>query len=247
MRTVAIIQAHMGSIRLPGKVMKSLCGKSVLGHVIERVKACHLLDDIVIAATISSADDVIIAEAEKYRVKWFRGSEEDVLERYYLAAKEYEAETVVRITSDCPLFDTNVLTEMLQYFNSEQKNGLKIDYLSNTLTRSYPRGFDIEIFTFATLEKAFKESGKTYEREHVTPYIYKHPELFSLQDKTNDEDLSSYRLTLDTEEDFKLIKEIYITLYKEGEIFSTEKVLQLLKRRPDLAKINAHVEQKELS
>lgn len=246
MKTVAIIQARMGSTRLPGKVMKVICGKTVLEHVIERVKGCRLLDEVVIATTVSPADDAIVKEAERCGVKWFRGSEEDVLERYYLAAKEYDAEIVVRITSDCPLFDPTVLTEMLDYFNSERSQGLNIDYLSNTLTRSYPRGLDAEVFTFTALEKAFLNAVQPYEREHVTPYIHQHPEIFSLHGQTSDEDLSAHRWTLDTEEDFRLIEEIYFALYKENKFFTTEHILELLKQRPELAGINAHVEQKKL-
>ena len=246
MKTVAIIQARMGSTRLPGKVIKTLCGKTVLEHVIERVKGCRLLDEVVIATTVSPADDAIVKEAERCGVKWFRGSEEDVLERYYLAAKEYEAEVVVRVTSDCPLFDPTVLTEMLDYFNSERSQGLNIDYLSNTLTRSYPRGLDAEVFTFSALERAFLDAVQPYEREHVTPYIYQHPELFSLHGQTSDEDHSAHRWTLDTEEDFRLIEEIYFALYKENKFFTMEHILELLKQRPELARINVHVEQKKL-
>lgn len=246
MKTIAIIQARMGSTRLPGKVMKQLCGKTVLAHVVSRVQACPLVDEVVVATTTLPADDVIVDEAEKCGAKWFRGSEENVLERYYLAAKEYQADVVVRVTSDCPLFDPEVLSEMLDYFKTETSQGLNIDYLSNCMNRSYPRGLDAEVFTFNTLAKAYKEANKPYEQEHVTPYIYEHPEIFSLHGQTWDEDFSHYRWTLDTEDDWKLICEIYSALYKEGEIFTTNEALTLLEARSDLAKINAHVKQKQL-
>ncbi|MEA5616579.1 glycosyltransferase family protein [Cronbergia sp. UHCC 0137] len=246
MKPVAIIQARMSSTRLPGKVMKQLGGKSVLSHVISRVKSCSLVDKIVVATTTSLADDVIVAEAGKCDVKFFRGSEEDVLERYYLAAKQYQADVVVRVTSDCPLFDSEVLTRMLEYFEAERVNGLQIDYLSNCLNRSYPRGLDAEVFTFSVLEQAFKEADKAYQREHVTPYIYQHPEIFSLYNQVNDDDLSDYRLTLDTEDDWKLIEKIYKNLYREGEIFATDKVVAFLKANPELLLINTHVKQKDL-
>ena len=244
MKVVAIIQARMGSTRLPGKVMKRLCGKTILSHVISRVRACSLVDEIVVATTTSLADNVIVTESEKFGVNWFRGSEEDVLERYYLAAKEYKADVIVRVTSDCPLFDGEVLTEMLEYFSIETSHGLEMDYLSNCLRRSYPRGLDAEIFTFEVLEKAFQSAHQPYEREHVTPYIYEHPEIFNLHNQTYDDDLSNYRWTLDTEDDWILIEEIYKNLYHEGEIFTTDEVVDFLEENPELLFINAHVEQK---
>jgi spore coat polysaccharide biosynthesis protein SpsF len=246
MRIVAIIQARMGSTRLPGKVMKELCGKTVLAQVIFRVQACLLVDEVVVATTTSKADDVVVAEAEKYGAKWFRGSEEDVLERYYLAAKEYNADVVVRVTSDCPLFDPEVLSQMLEYFKNETFEGLQIDYLSNCLNRSYPRGLDAEVFTFDVLEKAFTEAKKPYEREHVTPYIYEHPDIFSLHNQTNDDDISNYRWTLDTADDWKLIEAVYADLYRKEEIFTTDEVIALLGVKPELVKLNANVKQKEL-
>ncbi|MHC0061527.1 cytidylyltransferase domain-containing protein [Nostoc sp. UIC 10890] len=246
MKTVAIIQARMGSTRLPGKVMKQLCGKTVLAHVIYRVQACLLVNEVIVATTTSLADDVIVAEAEKWGAKWFRGSEENVLERYYLAAQEYNADVVVRVTSDCPLFDPEVLSNMLVYFKGGTIKGLQIHYLSNCLNRTYPRGLDTEIFTFKALERAFIEAQEPYEREHVTPYIYGHPDFFSLHNQTNHEDISNYRLTLDTEEDWKLIELIYINLYQDGEIFSTEEVISLFQEKPELATLNTHIQQKEI-
>jgi spore coat polysaccharide biosynthesis protein SpsF len=245
MRTVAIIQARMGSTRLPGKIMKQLCGKTVLSHVISRVKACLLVDEVVVATTKSLADDVIVIESEKCCIHCFRGSEDDVLERYYLAAKEYQADVIIRITSDCPLFDSEVLTGMLEYFKTETEDGLEIDYLSNCLRRSYPRGLDAEVFTFKVLEKAYQEAQKSYEREHVTPYIYEHPEIFALYNQSNDEDISNYRWTLDVEEDWRLIEEIYKNLY-HGEIFTTDDVVDFLEENPELLMLNSHVEQKIL-
>jgi len=244
MRIVAIIQARMGSTRLPGKVMKQLCGQTVMAHVICRVQACPLVDEVVVATTTSLVDDVIVAEAERCGVKWFRGSEEDVLERYYLAAKKYSADVVVRVTSDCPLFDPKVLSQMLEYFKTETVEGLKIDYLSNCLNRSYPRGLDAEVFTLSVLEKVFQEAHQLYEREHVTPYIYEHPEMFALYNQINDEDISTYRFTLDTEEDWKLIEAIYTSLYQYGEIFSTEEIISLLKVKPEMVTLNTHIKQK---
>jgi spore coat polysaccharide biosynthesis protein SpsF len=243
-KTVAIIQARMNSTRLPGKVMKNLCGHSVLAHVVQRVKECSLLDEIVVATTISAADDAIDSECQKLNVHCFRGSESDVLERYYLAAQEYEARVIIRVTSDCPLFDPMLLHEMLEYFSLQVSKKLSIDYYSNCLERSYPRGLDAEIFTYQALEKAFLNAEQAYEKEHVTPYIYQHPEVFALHSKINALDLSFCRWTLDTDEDWKLIREIYNALYIDGELFTTEEVFNLMERRPELPLLNVHVHQK---
>lgn len=246
MKTIAIIQARMGSTRLPGKVMKKLCTQTVLTHVINRVKACHRIDQIVIATTTSNEDDCLIKEAERLEVKWFRGSENNVLERYYLAAKEFQADAIMRITSDCPLLDVEILDDLLSFFQEESKMGLDIDYLSNNLRRSFPRGLDAELFTFKALEIAYHNATKDYEKEHVTPYIYEHPDLFSLHNLAHDDDLSFHRWTLDTAEDYKLIKIIYENLYQENHLFGMDDILEFLEENPELIKINAHIQQKQL-
>ena len=247
MKVVAIVQARTGSTRLPRKVLMDLCGRTVLFRVIERVKACPEIDDIVIATTILPADEEIVAEAERCGVRWFRGSEEDVLERYFLAAKECGADAVLRITSDCPLLDPDLLGIMIREFKRLKRSDRPVDYLSNCLERSYPRGLDAEIFTFKALESAFLSAGLPAEREHVTPYLYGHPELFSVHSITGAVDHSGHRWTLDTSADYDLIVEIYRNLHQEGRIFTTAQVLDLLSKRPGLAAINAHVRQKELS
>ncbi len=246
MKTVAIIQARMGSTRLPGKVMKELCGRTVLAHVIERVRSCSVLDAVVIATTLLPADDVIVVEAERCGVEWYRGSEDDVLGRYYGAARQCAADIVVRITADCPLFDPVVLEKMLTYFTEERKGRRGPDYVSSTLRRTYPRGLDAEVFTYDALESAFHNAKKPYEREHVTPYIYQHPELFSLKGYERDDDLSELRWTLDTEEDFRLIQEIYNALYDGDKIFFTDEIIALMRAHPELARMNVHIEQKTL-
>jgi len=245
-KTVAIIQARMGSTRLPGKVMKLLAGKTVLSHVIERVKACPLLSDVVVATTTLQQDDVIVAEAVRCGAKYFCGSKDDVLSRYYHAAKAFHTDIVVRITSDCPLFDPFILTKMLQDYLARVERGTPLDYYSNALKPTFPLGLSAEIFTSIALARAFSEATKDYEREHVTPYFYLHPDLFNIDGFTNAEDLSHYRLTLDTADDFHLITEIYDHIYEEGRLFQTDAVIQLLKDRPSLVKINAHVRQKQL-
>ena len=246
MNTVAIIQARMASSRLPGKVMKILGGQTVLGHVITRVRACLSLDEVIVATTLASHDKIIIEECAKYSVRTFRGSEDDVLSRYYHAAREIGPDLVVRVTSDCPLFDPQVLEDMLRAYYRRQEAGQAVDYLSNTLERTFPRGLDAEIFTFTALEKAHHAATKLYEREHVTPYLYLHPELFSLEVFCNPVDLSHHRWTLDPQEDWTFIEAIYRALYREGNLFSTQEVLELLEAQPELMAINAHVRQKKL-
>jgi spore coat polysaccharide biosynthesis protein SpsF len=241
------MQARMGSTRLPGKVMMDLCGKTVLEHDLLRLHAARRLDTIVVATTIHPRDDRIAAEARRCGAGVFRGSEEDVLARYYHAAIENRAEVVVRITSDCPLFDPALLDAMLDRFFETRQEERPLDYLSNTFgRRTFPRGLDAEIFTFAALERAFNEARQDYEREHVTPYLHQHPEIFRLDGFCGETDNSHYRWTLDTKEDLELIRSAYRALYREGEIFSTRQALELMATKPQLAALNAHVEQKKL-
>jgi spore coat polysaccharide biosynthesis protein SpsF len=176
----------------------------------------------------------------------FRGSEADVLSRYHGAALACGADAIVRVTSDCPLFDSTVLDAMLVIFRNANCDAVKVDYMSNVERRTFPRGLDAEIFTFAALDRAQKEARLDYEREHVTPYIHLHSEWFRIGSFEGAVDLSRHRWTLDTPEDWELIETIFNTLGKDGRIFSTEDVLKLLNERPELAKLNAHVEQKKL-
>ena len=246
MKIVAIIQARMGSSRLPGKVLKHLSGRTVLEHVIHRVKAVSGINETVVATTTLRNDEPIMALAEDCDVRCFRGSESDVLSRYFHAASEARAEAVIRITSDCPLLDPSVVSAMLEHFLERVRSVDSVDYLSNTLTRTYPRGLDAEIFTFEALAEAHREASKPYEREHVTPFLYQHPERFRLAQWLHERDLSSHRWTLDTPEDWALISQIYEELDSNGGIFSTASVLELLAAKPELLQLNAHVEQKKL-
>jgi spore coat polysaccharide biosynthesis protein SpsF len=244
--TAAIIQTRMGSSRLPGKIMKVLEDKTVLGHVITRVKACPKVDKVVIATTTKSSDDIVATEAAAYGASVFRGSEDDVLDRYYCAARGAGADVIIRITSDSPLFDPTLLTAMLTQFQELRSRGVRLDYFSNTLVRTYPLGLGAEIFTMEALARVFAEAKKEYEREHVTPYFYQHPEIFALHSFTSPVDTSRYRWTLDTPEDFRMIQAVYRALYRPGEIMSTQQVVAFLESRPDVVALNAHVEQKKL-
>ncbi len=245
MEPLAIIQARMGATRLPGKVLLDLCGKTVLHHVIDRVRSCTKVARTVIATTLNGEDDAVEQEAKDLEVDCYRGDESDVLDRYYQAASKFSGDPIVRITADCPLLDPDLLTLMLEKFEQIQ-NSEKLDYLSNTQTRTIPRGLDIEIFNRASLTAAWQEARKPEEREHVTPFIYRNPDRFTLHDFSGDIDLSHLRWTLDTQEDLNLIREIYKALYNKNNatIFTTDEVLALLEQKPGLQTLNAHIQQK---
>lgn len=239
MNTVVVIQARVGSTRLPGKVLLPLEGKPVLARVIERVQAASGVDQIVVATTVSPQDDAIVRLCETLGVGCCRGSEDDVLDRYYQAALAVKADIVVRVTSDCPLFDPDLLSHMLAAFKAQP--GLQ--FMTNA---GYPRGLDVEIFDFATLARAWTEAKDPPEREHVTPYMYRVPGRFETAEYRAPQDLSAMRWTLDTEEDWDFIRRVYRALHREGEIFRRDAVFALLRRQPELSQINAHVRQKAL-
>ena len=245
MKVVCLVQARVGSTRLPGKILKEICGKTILYHEIDRLKKCKEIDEIVIATTDKEDDDKIVNEAKKLSVKYFRGSENDVLSRFYYSAKENNADIIVRVTSDCPCIDFEILDKMLIYFKDKYKEK-QIDYLSNTINRTYPRGYDIEIFTFSALEKSYINAEKEYEREHVTPYIYDKTNNFLKLSFENKEDYSEYRVTLDTIEDFIVIKNIFENLYYKNPYFKLNDVVQYLNNNLHIVDINKHIEQKKL-
>ena len=165
----------MGSTRLPGKVLMELEGKPLLQRVVERVKRAKKIDEIIIATTKNKEDKKLTEFAEKLKVKSYAGSEDDVLDRYYQAAKKFGAENIVRITSDCPLIDPEIVDDIISYYLNND-----FDYVSNTISPTYPDGLDTEVFSFKALERAWKEAKKGFEREHVTPYINRHPEIRKL-------------------------------------------------------------------
>lgn len=242
-RIVIILQARMGASRLPGKPLKRVLNRPLLSYQIERLKRVHLADEIVVATTVKEPDVAIAALCEGEHVPYFRGSESDVLDRYYQAAKLFKADIVVRITGDCPLIDPQIIDKVIAYYLDYLP---KYDYLSNSLVRTYPRGLDVEIFSFALLEKAMKEATLVEEREHVTPFFYTHPELFSIGNIQQEKDLSHHRWTVDTPEDLQLITKILLALYPKKSLFTTEDVLKLLDEHPEWMKINAHIQQKPL-
>lgn len=240
MKVTCIVQARIGSTRLPGKVLKKILGRPMLWYQIDRLKQSKLIEQIVIATTRRKEDQQIVDFCKENAVDFYfyRGSAEDVLDRYYQAARKFKADPIVRITADCPLIDPKVSDKVIKYY---LENSDKFDHVSNDGSPTYPDGLDTEIFSFAALEKAWREARKTSEREHVTPYIWNHPEIFRLGTVKNDVDLSYMRWTVDEERDLKFVREVYRNLYKEGQIFYMEEILNLLKQQPSLLKINAGI------
>ena len=239
MKTVAIIQAQFSAIRLPGKVLLPLGNKSVLRRVIERVRHCRALHDVVIASSIAPEDDPVVAEVEQDQVTCFRGSVTDVLGRYFGAAEMCQADVVVRVSADCPLIDPQLICQMVDAFQARNLTGQSTDYMSNTLKRTYPHGLEAEIFTYAALRQAYERADQAFEREHVTPFIYRHPDIFNLFSYEGRIDQSSYRLGLESAEDYQLLEAIYGELGQESGLFSTQAVINLLIHQPKLARLNA--------
>jgi spore coat polysaccharide biosynthesis protein SpsF len=239
-RVVAIVQARMGSTRLPGKVLRQIGTKTMLARVVQRMQRASTLDEVVVATTTQADDEAIVAECGRLGVPVFRGDEQDVLDRYWQTARAHQAQAVVRITSDCPLIEPEVIDRVVEAFLHAAP-----DYASNTLERSYPRGLDTEVVALSALERAWREATKSYQRVHVTPYLYQHPELFKLLSVTNDVDRSNYRWTVDTLEDLAFVQEVYERLGDDGTMGWTE-VLDLLAREPALVELNRQVQQKAL-
>ena len=242
MKTVIISQARMTSTRLPGKVLKKIAGKSLLEYQIERLSRSRIADEIVIATTTNETDLPIVELCERLNVCYHRGSEADVLSRYYDAAIKFKADIVVRVTSDCPVIDPMVIDSVISYFLEKYPD---VDYISNTQERSFPRGMDTEVFSIQALTEAFNEAITKPDREHVTPYIRYHSDRFKLEGLAYHENQGSHRWTVDTEEDLSFVSKIIDALYPEKVDFTLEDILNLLEKNPEWAKINAHVEQKK--
>jgi len=243
MKIVTIIQARMGSTRLPGKVLKEVLGKPLLAYQIERVRRSARTDRIVVATTVKPEDEPIVALCRELQVDVFRGSENDVLSRYYGAATEAGADVVVRLTSDCPLIDAGVVDRVIEAFLASP--GGAYDYTSNCYERTYPRGMDTEVFSIAALKEANERAALPSEREHVTPYIITRPERFRMTNVAYFSDQGRHRWTVDTPEDFELIQRILEALYPGKPAFTLEDALALLERYPDWANLNSHIEQKK--
>jgi len=240
MKIVAVIQARLGSTRLPGKVLLPLAGQSVLARVCRRACRAALVDEVVVATTGNPLDDPIVDECRALGFPCFRGSEEDVLDRYWRAAEAYQADAVVRITSDCPLIDPGLIDDVVLAALREWP-----DYAANVLRRTYPRGLDTEFATATALWRAWSEAVEPYQRVHVMPYFYQNPQRFRLCSISGREDHSRHRWTVDSPEDLAFVRAVYDRLGGEDS-FSWTEVLDLLTAEPELAHFNQHVRQKQL-
>lgn len=236
MKVVGIIQARMGSTRLPNKVFADICGKPFIWHVVNRLKYSKTIDEIILATTINPMDDVLEEWAKENGIAFFRGSEEDVLSRFYQAAQAGNADAIVRITADDPFKDPEIIDSVVEKLKKQ-----KLDFAYNNNPPTFPEGLDTEVFTFDALEKAQKNSTDPFEREHVTQYFYRNADKFKQTNISYKQNLSYLRWTIDEEKDLKMAKEVYNALYKSDKIFLMKDILDLLKTNPDIALINTNV------
>lgn len=242
MKTALIVQARMGSTRLPGKVLLPLAGEPMLRRLLERLSRVALADSIVVATTTEAGDDVLEEFCRSEGINYYRGSSSDVLSRYFEAARRFDAELVVRITADCPLIDSSIIDRAIDLIRSSRG---EIDYVSNMHPPTYPYGMAVEAFSFSNLAKAHREATQADEREHVTPYFYWNPDKFRLETISMHPDLSHHRWTVDTPQDYELVKRIFERLYPAKPHFAMGDVLELLDQNPDWVLINSDVQQVE--
>lgn len=240
MNVLAIIQARTGSSRLPGKVLMKLKDKTVLEHVIDRVKKSKMIDEVIVATTMNITDLGIVQLCVDKKTRVFCGSESDVLDRFFQAAKILQPEHIVRITADCPLIDPKLIDKVVE---AHLKS--KASYTSNVLGETYPDGQDIEIFSFDALKQAWKDSVIMSAREHVTQHIRNHPTEFKIVNIESEINLSKKRWTLDNAEDFKFITAVYDGLYEKNPFFGLEETLLFLAERPELEEINSFITRNE--
>jgi spore coat polysaccharide biosynthesis protein SpsF len=245
-----LLQARMGSTRLPGKVLKTVLGKPLLGYAVERLQQVSQAAEVWVLTSRLAMDDPIERWCAEQGISCYRGSEEDVLDRYYQASCLIQSDWILRVTGDCPLIDPLVIDDMIQAFRTahdlERQSKVSTpapDYLSNTLERTYPRGLDAELMTRAALESAWLEAIDPQEREHVTPFIYRRPERFRLIQYRQATDLSHLRWTVDTPEDFRLVEAILTALAPIKPDFRQSDIIALLQRHPNWSSWNAHIEQ----
>lgn len=230
----AIVQARMGATRLPGKVLLTAAGKPLLLHMLERLRQARRLEQIIVATTTNPADDVIVKVAAAAGFLVYRGSEQDVLDRYYQAARQFGVDPIVRVTADCPLIDPEIVDAVIELFQREH-----LDHAGNGLPPTYPDGLDAEAFSFAALEQAWREAKLPSEREHVSSFIWNQPQRFRSGNVANDVDYSHLRWTLDYPEDYELLKRLIEALAPNGEPVRFPGILRYLEQHPTLSQLNA--------
>jgi len=236
---LVIVQARMGSTRLPGKIMKDLNGKPLLTRMIERLKKAKKPDKIVIATTNLPEDNPIIELCKHENYDFFRGSANDLLDRHYQCAKKFNAKVISKIPSDVPLIDPSIIDTLFNFYENNN-----YDFVSNLHPPSFPDGFDVEIFSFEILRNAWENSIKNFEREHTTPYFWENPQKFSIGNVLEPEgnDFSKkYRLTIDYDEDYEVINNIFSNLYPQNPQFSYIDIINYLDKHPEIVNINNHL------
>ena len=243
----AILQARLGSSRLEGKILMDICGKPLLAHVIERVKAARTLDRVIVATTTEPDDARLREFLKKQDVDVFLGQENDVVDRFYQAAKYFESDVIVRITPDDPFKDPAVIDRAVTLLRGADP---PVDYVSNcsydgSIPATFPEGIDIEVMTFDCLEKIWNGADKPSEREHLTPYIFRRPQEFRRLGFRHTEDLSALRWTIDYQQDMDFARQIYARLYPRKPLFLMEDILQLLEQEPELSRMNNGVDRYE--
>jgi spore coat polysaccharide biosynthesis protein SpsF len=232
----AIIQARVGSTRLPNKIFADISGQPLLWHVINRLRKSKYLDSIIIATTVNVKDDEIEKWALDNKVLCFRGSEANVLQRYYEAAKYFDVEVIVRITADDPFKDYKIMDQVIDKFKMEGA-----DFACNNNPPSFPEGLDIEVFSFDAIEQANIKALTDIEKEHVTQHFYKNPDKFKISTISHEMDLSYLRWTIDEELDLKMARNVYDKIYGKKTLFLMDDILELIRQNPEIALINAKV------
>ena len=240
MHTVAIIQARMSSSRLPGKVLKSVVGKPMLGHIVERLSWVPAINKIVVATSGEATDQPIYEFCQQNSIICYRGSLNDVLDRFYQTALKYGADAVIRITGDCPCVDPELVTKLINLFQRGNYDHVGIATGAGAIFDEgrFPNGLDAECFRFESLEKAWREATEAADREHVTPYIWRNKNIFKCGSLKPDKDYSNIRLSVDHREDFELATEIFEALYNEEKPFLIKDIIGLLQEKPHLLKLN---------
>lgn len=243
MRISAIVATRMTSSRLPGKVLMDLCGEPALIRLIGRLRQSKYIDEIVIATTMNSQDDIVVETAKQAGVRYYRGDENDVLARTVEAAESVDSEFIVQVTSDCPLIDAETIDAVIE----RMIHNPFLDYVGNHLVNTYPLGFSAEIFRTSRLREVERITSDPSDREHVSLYFYEHPEIYKLSNVEAPEFLRhpNYRLTLDTAQDYELIHLIYKRLYVENPNFNLYDIVNFLEEHPELLSINRDIEQKK--
>jgi len=235
-----IIQARVASTRLPQKMIKKIAGKTVLEHVIIRAQKVKNCNQVILATTDKKEDGILEKIAKKLNILVYRGSENDVLDRFYQAAKKFKIDLIIRITADCPLLDPTIVERVIDFYLKGN-----YDYVSNVRPPTFPDGMDVEVFSFQALEKSWQEAKLPSEREHVTPYIAKNFQLFKIGNITANKDFSHLRLTVDEKKDLTLVIKIYEELYNKNQFFGLNDILKLFDRKPELIKINQSINRNE--